>query len=195
MAWERKAVSGSVSGGRWGSGPSSTALPLGWERRRVSKQTSWQDCVGQARPHLLSWTCPLGPPPSFLADSEGHTGWGDSGGGGFGFASCLHDAPGPWSPLCCTPIPTSSPFSVATLGLQGFPGGSHSEESACSGGDPRSIPGLGRSPWGREWLPTPYSCLENSMNRGASWARVHGIAELDTTERLTLTFTRASGGR
>ena len=31
-----------------------------------------------------------------------------------------------------------------------------------------------------------YSCLENSMGRGARQATVHGVAELDTTERLTL---------
>ena len=27
-----------------------------------------------------------------------------------------------------------------------------------------------------------YSCLENSTDRGAWWATVHGIAELHTTE-------------
>ena len=37
----------------------------------------------------------------------------------------------------------------------GFPGGSDGEESACSVGDPGSMPGLGRFPWRREWLPTP----------------------------------------
>ena len=39
--------------------------------------------------------------------------------------------------------------------IWGFPGGSDSKESACSAGDPGSIPGLGRFPWRREWLPTP----------------------------------------
>ena len=47
-----------------------------------------------------------------------------------------------------------------------FPGGSDGEESACNMKDPGLIPGLGRFPR-REWLPIQYSCLENSMDRGA----------------------------
>ena len=34
-------------------------------------------------------------------------------------------------------------------------GGSDHEESACNAGDLGSIPGLGRSPEGRAWQPTP----------------------------------------
>ena len=37
----------------------------------------------------------------------------------------------------------------------GFPGGSAGKESTCNVGDLGSIPELGRSPWRREWLPTP----------------------------------------
>ena len=37
----------------------------------------------------------------------------------------------------------------------GFPGGSDGKESTCNMGDLGSIPGLGRSPGGREWQPTP----------------------------------------
>ena len=32
--------------------------------------------------------------------------------------------------------------------------------------------------------PLQYSCLENSMDTEAWWATVHGIAELETNERL-----------
>ena len=39
---------------------------------------------------------------------------------------------------------------------------------------------LGKIPWRREWLSTPvllYSCLENSMDREAWQAMVHGVAK------------------
>ena len=68
----------------------------------------------------------------------------------------------------------------------GFPGGSDSKESACSVGDPGSIPGLGRSAGERNGNPVQYSCLENSMGRRAWQVTVHGVAESDTSEWLTL---------
>ena len=43
----------------------------------------------------------------------------------------------------------------ASLISRGFPGGSDGEEFALNAGDLGSIPGLGRSPWRRERLPTP----------------------------------------
>ena len=52
-------------------------------------------------------------------------------------------------------------------GKQGFPGGSDSKVSACNAGDPGSIPGSGRSPGEGNGNPLQYSCLENSMDRGA----------------------------
>ena len=51
--------------------------------------------------------------------------------------------------------------------LLGFPGGSEGKESTCNAGDPGSIPGLGRSPEEGNGNPLQYSCLENSMHRGA----------------------------
>ena len=57
------------------------------------------------------------------------------------------------------------------------PGGSDGKESACNVGDPGSIPRLGSSPGEGNGYPLQYSCLENSMNRGAWWATVHGIAK------------------
>ena len=37
------------------------------------------------------------------------------------------------------------------------------------------IPGSGRSPGIGNGKPLRYSCLENSMDRGAWWATVHGV--------------------
>ena len=47
-----------------------------------------------------------------------------------------------------------------------------------------SIPGSGKSPGVGNGNPLQYSCLENSMNRGASWATYSpgGSKESDTTE-------------
>ena len=46
------------------------------------------------------------------------------------------------------------------------------------------IPGSGSSPGGGHGNPLQYSCLENPMDRGAWWATVHRVAELDTTEAI-----------
>ena len=70
----------------------------------------------------------------------------------------------------------------------GFLGGSDSKESVCNAGNLDSIPGWERSPGEWNGNPLQYSCLENSMNRGAWWATVRGTADLDTTERVTLYF-------
>ena len=62
-----------------------------------------------------------------------------------------------------------------TLGIiLGFSGGSDSKESICNAGDPDLIPGLGRSSGEGNGYPVQDSCVENSMNRGAWWATVHG---------------------
>ena len=45
---------------------------------------------------------------------------------------------------------------------------------AC--GRPECDPWVGKIPWRRDGSPLQYSCLENSMERGACWATVHEVA-------------------
>ena len=49
----------------------------------------------------------------------------------------------------------------------------------ASEGDVDLIPGSGRSPGEGNVNRRQYSCLENSMDIGAWWATVHGVAELN----------------
>ena len=58
-------------------------------------------------------------------------------------------------------------------------GGSDGKESACNEGDLGSIPGSGRSPAEGNGNPLWYSCLENSTDRGAWQATVHGVARVE----------------
>ena len=63
----------------------------------------------------------------------------------------------------------------------GFPGSTAGKESAGYAGDLGLIPELGRSPGEGKGYPLHYLGLKNSMD-----CIVHGVAKLDTTERLSL---------
>ena len=82
----------------------------------------------------------------------------------------------PWVSLCAT-----------ITGSLGFPAGSDSKENACNAGDLALIPGLGRSPGEGNGYLLQYPGLENSMDREAWRATVHGVAK-SWTLRLTFTF-------
>ena len=60
------------------------------------------------------------------------------------------------------------------LNREGVLGSSAGKESASSAGEPSLIPGLGRSPEGGHGNPLQYSCLENSMDRGA-WQAIQSM--------------------
>ena len=67
--------------------------------------------------------------------------------------------------------------------LWGFPGGTVINNLPANARDARdsgSIPGLGRSPGGRNGNPLQNSYLENFMERGSWQATVHGVAKSQT---------------
>ena len=47
----------------------------------------------------------------------------------------------------------------------------------ATAGDPGLTPGSGRCPGEGNGYPLQYSCLENSVDRGAWWATVHGVTK------------------
>ena len=63
---------------------------------------------------------------------------------------------------------------------RGIPCGSDDKESACNVGDLGLIPGLGKSPGEGNGNPLQYSCLENSMDRGAWRAAGSGVTKSRT---------------
>ena len=60
----------------------------------------------------------------------------------------------------------------------GFLGSRVSRESTHNSGDRGLIPGPGRSPREGNGYPFQYSYLENSVDRGAWWATVHGVTRV-----------------
>ena len=92
---------------------------------------------------------------------------------------------GGWSPgsrdrtrlSCVSSIHRRILYNCATWGSVG-------KESACNAGDLDSIPGSGRSPGEGNGNLLQYSCLENSMDRGAGQATVQGTAKTKSV-RLT----------
>ena len=69
-----------------------------------------------------------------------------------------------------------------------FLGGLGYKEPAHDVGNLDLISGLGRSLGEGNGSPLQYPCLDNSMDREACWAAVHGIAKEDRTEWLTLSL-------
>ena len=84
------------------------------------------------------------------------------------------------------PLTCPSRQIMMTVITMGFPGGSNNKESAYNAGDLGSVPGSGRSPGEGNGYPLQYSCLENSMDRGACWATYSMVLQRDMTEQLSL---------
>ena len=77
----------------------------------------------------------------------------------------------------CTQCQIKSQRQSFGWSSKGPTGGSDGKESACNEGDLDSIPALGRSPGEGNGSPCQYSCLGNSMDRGAWQATVHGVTK------------------
>ena len=60
---------------------------------------------------------------------------------------------------------------------EGFPDGSVVKNLPINAEDEGWIPGLGRSPGGRNGNPLQYSCLGNPIDRGAWRAATHGVTK------------------
>ena len=74
-------------------------------------------------------------------------------------------------------------YMISVNIIWSFPGGSVVKNLPANAGDARdldSIPGLERSLEVGNGNPLQYSCLENSMDRGAWWATAHGVAKSQT---------------
>ena len=74
----------------------------------------------------------------------------------------------------------ASMLALVCLLLLCFSGGlvvKHLPTNAGEARDMGSIPGSGRSPGAGNSNPLQYSCLGNSMDRGAWWTTVHDIAK------------------
>jgi len=112
---------------------------------------------------LSSWTC--FPPPTISHSSK------------------LSQSTWVEFPESYSKFPLGVYFTYGNVYVLGFLGGSNSKDSACTVGDPGLIPGLGRSPVEANGNPLQYSCLENSMGRGACWATVHEVTKSRTQLR------------
>ena len=72
-------------------------------------------------------------------------------------------------------LPLLSGQLPSRMNFRGFPSGSDGKESAYNAGDPGSIPKLERSPG--KGNGCPLWLVENSVDREAWWATVHGVAK------------------
>ena len=68
-------------------------------------------------------------------------------------------------------------FYSMILISQSVPGGSAVKNPPADAGDVVSIPGWGRYTGEGDGNPLQYSCLGNSMDRGAWWATTHGVTK------------------
>ena len=92
-----------------------------------------------------------------------------------------------WVPVSILEIDIVKYLSWCLRDTMGLPWWLSGEESACQCSRLGNS-WVGKIPWRRNGYPLQYSCLGNSMDRGACWATAHGVAkELDVllTQQMT----------
>ena len=85
-------------------------------------------------------------------------------------------------------------YIYSSTGANRLPDGSEVKTLPANAGDARDMgltPGSGRSPERENGNRLQYSCLKNSMDRGAWWATVHGVTR-SQTQLSDLTTTGAN---
>ena len=124
--------------------------------KNLSTQETWVQSLGQEIPWNRKWH----PTPVFLL-------------GKFHRQRSLVG----YSPWGHKEADTTEQLTHCLIVCSSFPDITNVKESACNAGDPRSIPGLGRSSGEVNGNALQYSCLENPMDRGTYWATVHRVAK------------------
>jgi len=82
---------------------------------------------------------------------------------------------------------------IKSSSIKGLPTWHSGNEPSCPAGDTGdvgSVPGSWRCPGGGHGSPLQYSCLENSMDRGAWWATVHGVTKSQTRMSMYTSYHR-----
>ena len=99
---------------------------------------------------------------------------------------------------CTEPRGAQLNFSCPEPSPWGFPGGVSGKEPACQCRRQKRCgynPWVGKIPWRRHCYPLQYSCLENTVDRGAWRAMVHSVAESRTRQSdLACTHTSPQSG-
>ena len=86
-----------------------------------------------------------------------------------------------WVSVCVSLCLCGHVCICACVCVGGFPGGSvvkNPPANTGDSGDVSLISGLGKFPGRGNGNPLQYSCLENSMDRGAWWTIVHGVTRI-----------------
>ena len=157
MSWHKQWYSLLSSGGGM--------VPIDAKREREHSQHRWEGKLEVKSPGRR------------LRNTDGWQSSRDSDAGTC-YHKCLKSPHSGWSDILESS--SSANLVMDTQLWQGFPGGSVVKNPCASARDAHSIPGSGRSPGGGNGNSLWYSCLENSMDRGAWWAIVLGVAQSQT---------------